>query len=269
MRLGLIGYPLSHTLSPAMHTAALRAMGLEGSYIALETPDETLAQRVEEVRREYRGVNVTVPHKEAVMPYLDSLSPEARSIGAVNTIVNHTGRLEGHNTDAPGFLKGLEEAGIEYRGAKVLILGAGGAARAIAWALKQAGAQVRIANRTLQRAAQLQREFGLGEVTDDEWVLAGMARSSDLIVNTTTVGLKDPASTPLRAEWFPEKGTVVDIVYDPLETRLLREARAAGLKTLDGLPMLVWQGALAFELWTGVRPPVGVMYQAARGTLGA
>lgn len=269
MRLGLIGYPLSHTLSPAMHTAALRAMGLEGSYIALETPDETLAQRVEEVRREYRGVNVTVPHKEAVMPYLDSLSSEARSIGAVNTIVNHTGRLEGHNTDARGFLKGLEEAGIEYRGAKVLILGAGGAARAIAWALKQAGAQVRIANRTLQRAAQLQREFGLGEVTDDEWVLAGMARSSDLIVNTTTVGLKDPASTPLRAEWFPEKGTVVDIVYDPLETRLLREARAAGLKTLDGLPMLVWQGALAFELWTGVRPPVGVMYQAARGTLGA
>lgn len=269
MRLGLIGYPLSHTLSPAMHTAALRALGLEGGYLALETPGEALAWRMEEVRREYRGVNVTVPHKEAVMPYLDFLSPEARSIGAVNTIVNREGRLEGYNTDAPGFLKGLEEAGIEYRGVKALILGAGGAARAIAWALRQAGAQVRIANRTLERAAQLQREFGLGEVTDDELVLSGMARSSELIVNTTTVGLQDPTATPLRAECFPERGTVVDIVYNPPETRLLREARAAGLKTLGGLPMLVWQGALAFELWTGLLPPVGVMYQAAREGLGA
>jgi shikimate dehydrogenase len=269
MRLGLIGYPLSHTLSPAMHTAALRALGLGGSYVALETPGEALAQRMEEIRREYRGVNVTVPHKEAVMPYLHSLSPEARSIGAVNTIVNREGRLEGYNTDAPGFLRGLEEGGIEYRGVKALILGAGGAARAIAWALKQAGAQVRIANRTLGRALQLQREFGLAEATDDERTLSSMARSSELIVNTTTVGLKDPASTPLRAEWFPAKGTVVDIVYNPLETRLLREARAAGLKTLSGLPMLVWQGALAFELWTGQQPPVEVMYQAARQTLGA
>ncbi|RIH79172.1 Shikimate dehydrogenase (NADP(+)) [Calidithermus terrae] len=269
MRLGLIGYPLSHTLSPAMHAAALEALGLAGSYAALETPPEALAERMDEVRRAYRGVNVTVPHKEAVMPYLDRLSPEAEAIGAVNTVVNREGRLEGHNTDAPGFLRGLEEAGIEYRGAKALILGAGGAARAIAWALKQAGAQVRIGNRTLERAAQLQREFGLGEVTDNELVLAGMARSSDLIVNTTTVGLKDPAATPLRAEWLPAGGTVVDIVYNPLETRLLREARAAGLRTLGGLPMLVWQGALAFELWTGQRPPVEVMYQAARGKLEA
>lgn len=262
IRLGLIGFPLSHSLSPVMHQAALRELSLPGTYELLETPLELLSERLGQVRREFCGVNVTVPHKEHVIPHLDGLSPEARAIGAVNTVVNESGRLIGHNTDAAGFLRGLEEAGIEYRGKRVLILGAGGAARGIAFALKPHAAEIWIRNRTPIRAMELAEEFGLMFVP--EFSLEGAVRECDLLINTTSVGLKDPDTSPLPEGLLPQSGVVVDIVYNPPVTKLLRDAQARGLRTLGGLPMLVWQGALAFELWTGREPDVSVMYKAAR-----
>lgn len=248
-----------------MHQAALKAAGLEGSYRVLPTPPEFLRARIQEVRREFAGVNVTIPLKESVIPHLDELSDEARAVGAVNTIVNRSGLLVGLNTDAPGFLKGLEEAGIPYKRRRALVLGAGGAGRGVAYALKKGGAKVLIHNRTPERAEVLAAELGVGFLTTA--ALPHALKTCDLLVNTTSVGMKDLDASPLQGLELPRSGTVVDIVYDPQETRLLRDARAAGLRTLGGLPMLVWQGALAFELWTGVKPDVDVMYTSARAAL--
>ncbi len=249
-----------------MHAAALKTAGLEGSYRALETPAQFLRARLQEIKREYAGVNVTIPHKESVMRYLDELSPEAKAIGAANTIVCDGHRLIGYNTDALGFISGLDEAGISYRNKKALVLGAGGAARAIAYALKEEGVHVAIYNRTLERAKELCETFGLHLVSPP--LLDAAVRSCDLLINTTSVGLKDPFSSPLPAGLLPREGAVVDIVYIPSITRLMQEAQSAGLPTLGGLPMLVWQGALAFELWTGIKPDIQVMYGAARAGLG-
>lgn len=255
MRFGLIGYPLEHSLSPAMHNRALKEVGLSGEYLLLPTPKEALPHRMAQVREEFSGVNVTVPHKEAVLAFLDGLSPEAASIGAVNTIVNEGGRLIGYNTDAPGFLRGVKEAGLLLEPA--LVLGAGGAGRAVAYALKGEGVSVYIWNRTPERARALAQEMGLKEAPLE------FARRARLIVNATRVGLMDKEATPLPAHLLPEEGGVVDLVYRPLWTRLLLEAKARGLKVQHGLYMLVYQGALAFELWTGKKAPVLAMFQAA------
>lgn len=256
---------MHHTVSPAMQEAALRAAGLSGSYRPLETPPERLEERLQEVRRGYVGVNVTIPHKESVLAWLDALSPEAQAVGAVNTIQVRDGKLIGHNTDAPGFIAALEEAGIAYRGKRALVLGAGGAARAVVYALREGGAWVRVHNRSLERARALCRDLGAQLVAEDDLETAVLG--CDLLVNATSVGMKDPHSSPLPEGLLPRSAAVVDIVYNPLQTRLLREAARAGLPTLGGVPMLVWQGALAFELWTGLRPNLQVMYRAALGVL--
>lgn len=248
-----------------MQTAALGAAGLEGSYRAIETAPAFLRARVQEIRRDFRGVNVTIPHKEAVISFLDQLSSEAAAIGAVNTIVNTDGMLVGHNTDGAGFLRGLEEASIEYRGRKSLVLGAGGAAKGIVYALKNAGVQVAVTNRTQGRAKELAESIGVGVVSGA--LVEAALKTCDLLINATSVGLKDPSASPLPEGILPRHATVIDIVYNPAQTKLLRDANAAGLKTLGGLPMLVWQGALAFELWTGIKPDVKVMYAAAEAQL--
>jgi shikimate dehydrogenase len=257
LRLGLIGFPLGHSLSPALHQAALEHFGLEGSYELLETPSEALAQRVEELKS-YQGFNVTLPHKEKILSFLDEVDPLAREIGAVNT-VQIGRRLVGHNTDLPGFLHSLTPLG-SLEG-PALVLGAGGAARAVVLALRQLGLEVWLSNRTLARAQAL-ASLGARQVLtwDERLVWASRAR---LIVNTTSLGLEAPWETPLPAEAFPDKGWAVDLVYRPLETRFLREARARGLVVLGGLEMLIWQAALAFELWTGRRPPIGLLREAA------
>ncbi|RTH25596.1 shikimate dehydrogenase [Thermus scotoductus] len=260
LRLAVLGSPIAHSLSPAMHRYALSSLGLEGSYEALETPLEVLKDRLEEVRREYRGVNLTIPLKEAALPLLDWVSPEAQAIGAVNTVLSVEGRLLGFNTDAPGFLQALKAGGIPLMG-PALILGAGGAGRAVAWALREAGLTVWIWNRTWERALALAEEFGLKAVPLER------AQEARLLVNATSVGLKDPGATPLPAEFFPKEGAVVDLVYRPLWTRLLREARERGLQVQTGLPMLAWQGALAFRIWTGLLPDPRGMEEAARQAL--
>jgi shikimate dehydrogenase len=268
MKLGLVGHPVAHSLSAAMHTAALRAVDIPGSYTLLDTPPAELAGRMQEVRAGFRGINVTIPHKEAAITYLDQVQPEARAIGAVNTVVNDQGLLLGYNTDAGGFLAGLEEAQLPFGQSRAVVLGAGGAARAVVYALIQVGCTVTIANRTAGRAQQLAHQLGCDWVEEGSAAYQAAVRSAQLLVNTTSVGLKDPHTSPLPEGLLPQSGVVVDIVYNPAVTRLMAEAQLAGLPVLGGLPMLVWQGALAFELWTGIRPPIEVMYEAARTQLG-
>jgi len=241
-----------------MHGAALAALGIEGGYELLPTPADGLAARMEEVRSGYHGVNVTVPHKRAVMEYLDELDNKAAMIGAVNTVVNRGGRLTGYNTDAPGFYWALGNAGLTP--GEALVLGAGGAARAIVYELVNRGWLVAVYNRTASKAQELVEQLG-------GWLVVGnkiekVIKKTPLLINATSVGLGDPDVSPLPEGVLPESGAVVDIVYEPRKTKLLRDAEAAGLQTVGGLEMLLGQGVLAFELWTGGPAPVEVMRRA-------
>ena len=258
----LLAHPAKHSLSPAMHNAALEFLGIAARYEARDVPPEHLSAALNDLRgSSLWGVNLSIPHKEAALELVDSISLEARAIGAINTVVNRDGLLHGLNTDAPGFLASLKEAGCKVAGLNVMVLGAGGAARGVAWALQQAGANVNIWNRSTDRARQLCDEFGLNLVIDSE--LEQQVKSADLLVNTTSVGLENPLESPLQPGILPQSGWVCDIVYRPLETKLLADARVAGLTPIDGLGMLVQQGALALEAWTGQQAPVDVMRHAA------
>lgn len=269
----LFAHPAKHSLSPAMHDAALEAMGIPARYEARDVPPDQLEAALNALRgSKIWGVNLSIPHKERALEIVDTVSDEARAIGAINTVIVRGDRLEGRNTDAPGFIASLWEAQVAVPVAAVTVLGAGGAARGVAWALKRAGAAwVKVWNRSPKRAARLAEEFGLQAISDAE--LERAVLECDLLVNTTSVGLNAPDVSPLppgilpRGSWFADGPVVCDIVYRPLETRLLREARAAGLTTVDGLGMLVHQGALALEAWTGREAPVEVMRRAALGAL--
>jgi len=290
MVVGVMGWPIEHSVSPAMHNAAFAALGLDGCYLAFAVPPQRLPEAVRGVRAlGLRGVNVTVPHKQAVIALMDELTPEAARIGAVNTILVRGGSvidgattsegpaLVGHNTDASGFLAALREAGFEPRGCRALVLGAGGAARAVVYALASVGAQVTILNRRPERAAALAAEYASffpaarlsAEILAPE-VLARVAPGADLVVNATSLGMA-PAidTTPWPEETpFPAGGLLFDLVYNPRQTRCMNQALAAGARALDGLRMLVYQGAEAFQLWTGVRPPADVMLAACLAVLG-
>ncbi len=275
LRLGIIGHPVAHSLSPAFQQAAFDACGIDARYERWDTPPATLADRVRSLRApDVLGANVTIPHKEAVLPLLDELDPFARLVGAVNVILIREGRLSGWNTDGPGFLRALRDsAAFEPAGRRFLVVGAGGAARGIAFALAEAGAaEVAVWNRSPVRAealvSDLRRAFPAAscEILPE---LTGL-RGFDAVVNCTSVGMEgsgsegqlpfDPNETELHC-------LIVDIVYKPEVTPLLRAAEAAGRRVLGGLPMLVYQGALAFELWTGKPAPLDVMFAAARAAL--
>ena len=264
----LFAHPAGHSVSPAMHNAALAALAIDARYEALDVPPERLGEAVADLRRpEVAGANVTIPHKRAVMPWLDVLSADARAVGAVNTITVDGGRLVGDNTDGAGFLRGLAELGVAPRGASCVVLGAGGAARAVAHALLRSGARVALHNRGRRRAEALARALaGAGTVTVlAAGELAGAVAAADLLVQATPVGMEGtaPGASPLAPGVLPRAGAVIDLVYRPPETPLLAAARAAGLRTQSGLPMLLHQGALAFERWFGVAPPLDVMRRAA------
>jgi shikimate dehydrogenase len=278
-RVGLLGWPVEHSVSPAMHNAAFDALGLAWHYELLPTsPDQVEASLQRLKVQDYQGANVTVPHKQAVMPYLDQLADDARAIGAVNTLLLQEGSLVGHNTDAAGFLAALREAGFEPAGQRALVLGAGGAARAVTYALAAAGCTTTLFGRTAERAAVLARCLGqlglpsLVNAVPGSATLADLRPGAfDLLVNATPVGMWPhvdaspwPAALSLSSHW-----TVFDLVYNPEETRLLAQARAAGATPIGGLGMLVHQGARAFELWTGRRAPVEIMRAAARQALTA
>lgn len=273
---GLIGWPTGHSVSPLMHNAAFEALGLDWRYIPL--PVSTgLPTRIGDAVLGVRalglhGANVTVPHKQAVIAYLDELTDAALSIGAVNTIiVQPDGRLLGDNTDAPGFIADLRDNGVDPQGQNVLILGAGGSARAVVYGLATAGASaITIANRTLDRARELVAtlqpslpncQLQACAMPDD---LADVTQRSAVIVNCTSLGMTPNVE---GLPWLPElpfrkDQAVYDLVYNPRKTRLLEQAESEGAMAIGGIGMLVWQGAIAFERWTGITPPVDIMRQA-------
>lgn len=266
-----------------MHNAGFAALGLNANYLALDVAPDDLGATLDDVRAgRYLGANVSVPHKERAARLVDELSPEAAAIGAVNTVVLQRGRLIGHNTDAAGFghalleLPGFERAGLA--GATCLVLGAGGAARAVVWELVRAGAAVQVMNRNAARASRLVAELEAAGMTPGAASTIATAPDSlaavDLLVNTTTVGMSggpDPLGLPLllgsALATLPPAAAVVDLVYRPALTPLLLAAAARGHDVQNGLPMLVWQGALAFELWTGRPAPVAALRQAAAAGL--
>ena len=265
----LIGDPVEHSMSPVMHNAAFREARLDYLYVPFRVKKEELGQAIDGMRAlNIRGLNVTIPHKVAVLQFLDELDPLAEKIGAVNTIVNDNGFLTGYNTDATGFLQALLEGGIEPEGKNVVILGAGGAARAISFILTDRGANLVILNRLLELdwaeelANRMAQIFGQ-EVDALELNRQNLARAlgkADILVNATSVGMSpDIDRTPVDADLLRPGLIVYDIVYNPIKTRLLREAEAAGAKTISGVDMLVWQGALAFEMWTSRKAPVELM----------
>ncbi len=276
--LGVIGHPVEHSSSPAMHNAALQALGLDWVYVAFAVRPAELRAALAGMRAlQIRGLNVTVPHKVAVMECLDELSPEAREIGAVNTIHNRDGRLIGHNTDAFGAMESLrQEGGLEQFPPQAALLGAGGAARAVLYGLLQRPEVERITllNRTPEKGEKLATELDPGgkrvRVGKLDPQSKDQVRDAGLLINATSVGMHPrQGESPLADPSCLRPGMVVlDLVYNPLQTLLLRQAQEAGARPVDGLGMLARQGARAFEIWTGMEPPVEVMRKAALERLG-
>ncbi len=264
---GIIGDPIEHTLSPAMHNAAFKNKGVDYLYLPFRVKRQELGKAIEGMRAlNIRGLNVTIPHKVAVIQFLDELDHLADRIGAVNTIVNNDEVLTGYNTDATGFLQALLEKGIEPKGKKVVILGAGGASMAISFILAERGSSLVILNRTWDKAkvcADRISEIFQSEATAlklDRESLATALSGADILVNTTSVGMSPNINeTPVTSNLLKPGLVVFDIVYNPIKTRLQREAEAAGATVISGLDMLVWQGALAFEKWTGQKAPIDLM----------
>lgn len=273
IRLGIFGWPAAHSKSPQMHESAARALGIELRYELFEVSPDDLA---EAVRRKHEagidGYNLTLPHKEAIMPLLDEIVPAARAIGAVNTVVRVDERYVGHNTDAPGLARSLEEAGVAVDNAAVVVLGAGGAARAAVVGLSNAGAdEITVLSRRPEQSEALTKSLAqhvscnldAAPLSEASWYF----ETATLVVQATSATLESnpgaiefAASLPIEA--LPPEAAVVDMVYKPLKTSVLARAEERGLTIVDGLGMLLHQGAIAFEMWTGFEPPLDVMRSA-------
>ncbi len=295
---GLIGWPVEHSLSPAMHNAAFRHLGLNWRYVPLPVPPGQVEAAVRGLSAlGFRGANVTVPHKQAALQALHatpshqaeaSIAADAQALGAVNTIVvsrgedeDHETTLNGHNTDVTGFIGALQAGGFRPPGSSAVVVGAGGAARAVVYGLAQAGAkEIVVLNRTPARAQALVSNLRsavpdppspLRSLSLTKETLIDAARAAQLLVNATPVGMWPRVDRSIWPEGvaMPPHLTVFDLVYNPLETKLQRQARASSAGALDGLDMLVRQGALALELWTGRDAPVAVMQAACRRSLHA
>lgn len=263
---GIFGYPVEHSLSPKMHNAAFKYLNLDFCYVPFSVMPEMLESAIRGIRAlNIAGVNITIPHKETVIAFLDTLSDEARFIGSVNTIKNLDGELIGFNTDGKGFMKSLAESDIEIAGKRVLIVGAGGAARAIGYYICRDAAELYLYNRNIGRAETLKthlypfkenvavvKEYGINN--------SGSFSDFDIIINTTPLGLKPDDPLPLNASMLKGHQIVCDLIYK--ETPLLQRASVIGCKTINGLGMLLWQGVLAFEKWTGIQPPIEIMKKA-------
>jgi shikimate dehydrogenase len=268
---GVIGDPIEHTLSPIIHNAAFKALKLDYAFLVFRVKAADVEKAVSGMRAlELHGLNVTMPHKSAVINYLDEVDQAAKTIDSVNTILNKDGRLLGFNTDGVGALQALRENGAEPRGKKVLLLGAGGAAKAIAYTLAQEADELVILNRTTKQAvelANLLKQTFNRKVTEDALspnAIKDNLKDSDVLINATSVGMKPNANqTPVAFEWLKPDLAVMDIVYDPVETKLAKDAKRAGVKVVSGVEMLIYQGAASFEIWTGHSAPVEVMRHAA------
>ncbi|MBU4232394.1 MAG: shikimate dehydrogenase [Proteobacteria bacterium] len=261
---GILGRPVAHSLSPVMHNAAFRHLGINAAYVAFPVTD--FRKAVSGLRGlGICGVSVTIPFKEEIIPLIDELDPQAATIGAVNTVVNRDGRLTGYNTDWLGAVTALT-AKVSLKSRHVLILGAGGASRAIAYGIIQAGGRVSLTDIDAARAAALVHDLGAQAIPPE----ALETCDATILVNATPVGMTpDVDGIPIDPDLLGRFGVVMDIVYQPLQTRLLREAEAHGCATIDGLQMLIHQATAQFELWTGKEAPAEVMARAAYQALGA
>lgn len=276
--LGVIGDPIQHSRSPQMHNAAIFKLGIDYVYIPFHVKPEDVSNAIEGFKAiNVVGINVTIPHKQSVLTFMDKLSAEADTIGAVNTIVFKDGFLEGHNTDAQGFLEAMKEEGVEeLRGKSAVIIGAGGSARAVAVGLVLEGVSaLTIANRTESKAIDLASTIAEKTkisvkaipLSDGSGVLAEAILESSLLVNTTSVGMDINQPLLINPDLLHKDLIVYDIIYTPPETKLLKAAKERGVKVVGGIGMLVHQGAIAFQLWTGLKPPIDVMRRALTQSL--
>jgi shikimate dehydrogenase len=274
---GVIGDPIEHTLSPVMHNAAFGHLKLDFVFLAFRVKAAELENAMRGTRGlGIHGLNVTMPHKNAVVKFLDELDPTVKFLGSVNTILNEDGRLLGFDTDGVGALKALRENGVNPDGKKLLLLGAGGAAKAIAYSLAREAEELCVLNRASEKAGELaellSRTFGK-KVAGGALSASAVRRNlqdSDILINATSVGMYPNVSHSLVApQWLKPDLCVMDIVYNPVETKLVKDAKAAGARVISGVEMLLYQGAASFEIWTGVSAPVEVMRRAAMKELGA
>lgn len=272
---GLIGNPVEHSISPAMHNAAFEEKNLDYVYVTFQVKKDSLSDAISGIRSlGIEGVNVTIPHKTTVIRNLDEVVDTARKIGAVNTIKKKGNKLIGFNTDGIGALKSLQNEIGKIDNRKTLLLGAGGAARAIAFTLVEAGAKLTISNRTLAKGEKLAEEikektgrktFSIPQKKSD---LAKVIEETEILINSTSVGMHpDEDKALVKSDAMHKNLIVMDVVYNPLQTRLLKEAEKAGAKTINGLEMLVHQGAASFEIWTGEKAPTETMKKAAKKAL--
>lgn len=273
--LGLIGWPVGHSLSPVMHNTALYLLGLNYIYVPMPVEPGRLAQAIQGLRALHcGGFNVTIPHKVAVMPFLDQLDDTAQAVGAVNTVVMRQGRLIGYNTDGAGFIRALAAAGIKVSGKRAVLLGAGGAARSILYALLVHGATATVAARQPVKAQAMVHSLGAAARKvvvcswDDAACVAALSHC-DLCINCTPIGMAPhvDAMPPVNLTVLPRQAVVCDVVYNPPVTALLAEAARLGYRTVPGTGMLVQQGVLAFELWTGQHGVETIMAQTVRKIL--
>lgn len=268
---GVIGDPIEHTLSPIMHNAAFEALKLDYAFLAFKVKAASVEKAVSGMRAlGMHGLSVTMPHKSTVIKYLDEVDHAAKTTGSANTILNKNGKLFGYNTDGVGALEALRENGVEPTGKRVLLLGAGGAARAIAYTLAQEADELVILNRTTKHALELanllKQKYGTKVVADllSSKTIKHNLRDSNILINATSVGMEPNSNQSLVApELLKPDLVVMDAVYNPVETKLAKDAEMAGAKVISGVEMLIYQGALAFKIWTGCSAPVEVMRHAA------
>ena len=266
---GIFGHPVEHTFSPGMHNSAFKKLGMDACYVPFAVSPGDLEDAVRAVvPLGLRGLNVTVPHKERVLVYLDDLSKEARLIGAVNTIEVKKGRLIGHNTDGRGFLRALMEHGwLDPKGKRFLFIGSGGAGRAVSFSLALAGAAAIVfrdidARKASLLAQDIREKTGVPSTAIGQESLPQHAADADCLINASPIGLKRTDPLPIPAGLIERKHLVCDLVYNPPETSLLKTAKKRGAKRLSGLGMLLYQGVIAFEIWTGKKAPVLIMKNA-------
>ncbi len=273
----IIGDPIEHSMSPVIHNAAFAELGLDYIFVAFRVRKEELGEAVRGVRTlNIRGLSVTIPHKVSIIPFLDKLDPLAERVGAVSAVVNDDGVLTGYNTDGTGFLQSMLERGIEPEGKNIVVLGAGGASRSISFILAERGARLTIINRKLEfdwavsLAQRISQAFGkeVKALELSEANLAAALDNAEILVNTTSVGMSpDNNGTLVPKRLLRPDLAVLEVIFNPIKTRLLREAEEVGAPTVDGLNMLVWQGIMVFEMWTGHKAPLDLMRSEATKVL--
>jgi shikimate dehydrogenase len=255
---GIFGYPIEHTLSPSMHNAAFQNLGLDVCYVPFMVLPEALPDAVMAIRSlNMLGVNITIPYKEKVIPLLDKVNEEASFIGAVNTVTNAEGVLTGYNTDGRGFLSSLTEEGISIEGKNIFIIGAGGASRAVSYYLSEKASSLSLFDTDRPKAQKLANDLGM--IRSNVCLIQKVENMTqpDIVINATPLGLKSYDPLPFNPDLITSEMVICDLIYK--KTGLLKEAELRGAKIIDGSGMLLWQGAIAFELWTGVKPPIDIM----------